>query len=206
MGQRSLVGVLVLAAALAVPVLAAAPAAAASERQAQEDAAGSDLKAPGTDQAEETNARLKNLGRLAEAKAGQIPKNSWRLPTQGYHLTARFGQAGSRWVNDHTGLDFAAPTGTPVFAVTNGVITEAQWAGPYGNRTVQTLPDGTEIWYCHQSAFRVRAGQQVTPGQLIGAVGATGNVTGPHVHLEVRPGGGDPVDPFQALLVNGVRP
>ena len=177
-----------------------------SERQALQDSAGSKAGQASEAQAQETNAELKSLGRAAEAKAGQIPKNAWHLPTQGYHLTARFGQAGGHWVSNHTGLDFAAPTGTPIFAVAAGTITETGWAGAYGNRTVETLPDGTELWYAHQSAIRVKVGQQVLSGQTIGAVGSTGNTTGPHVHLEVRPGGGDPVDPYQALVVHGVKP
>jgi len=177
-----------------------------SERQALEDAADARLQAAAEEQAAERNAELKSLGRAAEARAGQIAKNQWHLPTRGYHLTARFGMAGGLWSSNHTGLDFAAPTGTPIFAVANGVITETGWAGAYGNRTVETLPDGTELWYAHQSAIGVKVGEQVIGGQTIGAVGSTGNTTGPHVHLEVRPGGGDPVDPYQALVFHGVRP
>jgi murein DD-endopeptidase MepM/ murein hydrolase activator NlpD len=177
-----------------------------SERQALQDSASQKLTPASEEQGAQSNAELKSLGRLAESKAGQIPKSSWHLPTRAYHLTARFGQAGGHWVSNHTGLDFAAPSGTPIFAVAAGVITETGWAGSYGNRTVETLPDGTELWYAHQSAIGVKAGQQVLGGQTIGAVGSTGNTTGPHVHLEVRPGGGDPVDPFQALIVHGVHP
>lgn len=177
-----------------------------SERQALQDAAGTQLSPVGEAQQRESNAALKALGRQAELAAGQLPASSWHLPTRGYHLTARFGQAGGHWVSNHTGLDFAAPTGTPIYAVASGAVTETGWAGAYGNRTVETLPDGTELWYCHQSAIGVKVGQQVLSGQAIGAVGSTGNTTGPHVHLEVRPGGGDPVDPYQALVVHGVRP
>ena len=122
---------------------------------------------------------------------------------QGYHLTARFGMAGGLWSSNHTGLDFAAPTGTPIFAVANGVITETGSAGAYGNRTIETLADGTEIWYCHQNSIGVQVGQAVIGGQQIGEVGSTGNTTGPHLHLEVRPGAGDPVDPDQALVFHG---
>jgi murein DD-endopeptidase MepM/ murein hydrolase activator NlpD len=177
-----------------------------SERQALQDAAPGKLRPASEHQGAQSDAELKSLGRQAEAKAGQIPKNSWHLPTRGYHLTARFGQAGGHWVSNHTGLDFAAPSGTPIFAVASGVITETGWAGSYGNRTVETLPDGTELWYAHQSEIGVKPGQRVLGGQTIGAVGSTGNTTGPHVHLEVRPGGGDPVDPYQALIVHGVKP
>jgi murein DD-endopeptidase MepM/ murein hydrolase activator NlpD len=177
-----------------------------SERQALQDAASAKLKQAAEEQAAQRNAALKSLGRAAEARAGQIAKNQWHLPTTGYHLTARFGMAGGLWSSNHTGLDFAAPTGTPIFAVANGVITETGWAGAYGNRTIETLTDGTELYYAHQSAIGVKPGEIVTGGQVIGAVGSTGNTTGPHVHLEVRPGGGDPVDPYQALIFHGVTP
>jgi murein DD-endopeptidase MepM/ murein hydrolase activator NlpD len=177
-----------------------------SERQALQDKANQRLQAATEQQAQERNAALKSLGRAAEKHALQIAQNQWHLPTVGYHLTARFGMAGGLWSSNHTGLDFAAPDGTPIFAVANGKITETGWAGAYGNRTIETLEDGTELWYCHQSAINVNVGDTVSGGQTIGAVGSTGNVTGPHVHLEVRPGGGDPVDPYQALVVHGVRP
>ena len=177
-----------------------------SERQAMQDAADARLEQVAEDQAAERNAALKSLGRAAEARAGEIAKNQWKIPTTGYHLTARFGMAGGLWSSNHTGLDFAAPTGTPITAVANGVITKTGSAGAYGNQTIETLDDGTEIWYCHQSEIGVRVGQVVTGGQQIGLVGATGNTTGPHLHLEVRPGGGDPVDPETALSYHGVKP
>lgn len=181
-----------------------------SERQALQDAADVKLKAAAEQDAAERNAELKSLGRAAEARAGEIAedkaKKKWVLPLSGYRITARFGSSGSMWSSTHTGLDMAAPDGTQIVAIASGVVTEAGWAGPYGNRTVMTLADGTELWYNHQSAIGVRAGQKVTAGQPIGAVGATGNVTGPHLHLEVRPGGGDPVDPERALITRGLTP
>ena len=101
---------------------------------------------------------------------------------------------------------FAAPTGTPLMAIANGVVTSVGYEGAYGNQTILTLEDGTEIWYNHQTSYDVSVGDNVVAGQVIGTVGSTGNVTGPHLHLEVRPGGGDPVDPYAALVVNGVNP
>lgn len=177
-----------------------------SERQALQDAADAKLQAAAEQDAAERNAALKSLGRAAEARAGEIAKNQWQLPTSGYHLTARFGMSGGLWSSNHTGLDFAAPSGTPIVAVANGVITKTGSAGAYGNQTIETLADGTEIWYCHQTSIGVSVGETVTSGQQIGTVGSTGNTTGPHLHLEVRPGGGDPVDPFQALVFHGVTP
>ena len=93
------------------------------------------------------------------------------------------------WSSCHTGLDFAAPTGTPIHSVAAGTVTEVAYAGAYGNRTIITLEDGTQIWYCHQNSTSAAVGQKVGPGDVIGTVGGTGNVTGPHLHLEVRPGG-----------------
>ena len=74
--------------------------------------------------------------------------------------------------------------------------------------TVMTLDDGTEIWFGHQTGYAsgLSVGDEVSQGDVIGYVGSTGNSTGPHVHIEVRPGGGDPVDPAPAFGVHGVTP
>lgn len=148
---------------------------------------------------------LDDLAKAAEKEAAEIALNRWVLPLNGYRLTATFGEYGL-WSSYHTGLDFAAPSGTPLYAVTNAVVTSASFDGAYGNKTVLTLEDGTELWYCHQSSFNVSVGDTVRAGELIGYVGSTGHVTGPHLHLEVRPGGGDPVDPDAALRQHGVTP
>ena len=120
------------------------------------------------------------------------------LPVRGYRLTATFGSSGSMWSSDHTGLDFAAPEGTALVAIGAGVVTEVGYDGSYGNKTVVRLEDGTELWYCHQSSQGVSVGDRVSPGDVIGAVGSTGNTTGPHLHLEVRVQGA-PTDPQVAL-------
>lgn len=177
-----------------------------SERQALKDAANQDLKDAVEQQSQQRNAALASLAASAQKRADQIAKNLWVVPTVGYHLTARFGQSSGLWAHNHTGLDFAAPTGTPIFAVANGIITSTGFDGSYGNKTVETLSDGTEIWYAHQSEIGVTVGQRVIQGTQIGRIGSTGNVTGPHVHIEVRPGGGDPVDPYPAFLFHGVTP
>ncbi|GAA1965695.1 hypothetical protein GCM10009798_27540 [Nocardioides panacihumi] len=150
---------------------------------------------------------LEAINKKASGWAVVLKKNQWQLPiTPGaYHLTAGFGDYGL-WAHLHTGLDFAAPTGTPIHAISNGVISSAQFDGAYGNKTVETLEDGTELWYCHQVQFGVTPGQKVHAGDVIGFVGSTGHVTGPHVHIEVRPGGGDPVDPYPALVAHGLQP
>ena len=151
---------------------------------------------------------INQINQKASGWAQVLKKNQWQLPVLPgvYHLTARFGDCGL-WAHCHTGLDFAAPTGTPIHAISNGVITSTTpYDGAYGNKTVETLEDGTELWYCHQVEFAVEPGQEVHAGDVIGYVGSTGHVTGPHVHIEVRPGGGDPVDPYPALVEHGLRP
>ncbi len=176
-----------------------------SDRDALAQAAGTDIAAEAERHAEERNSALDELARDAEKEAAEIALNRWVLPLDSYRLTATFGEYGL-WSSYHTGLDFAAPSGTPIRAITNGVITSASYDGAYGNKTVITLEDGTELWICHQSAYGVSVGDTVRTGEIIGYVGSTGNVTGPHLHLEVRPGGGDPVDPDAALRQHGVTP
>ena len=177
-----------------------------TDRQALAASTRSTLKAEAEAMGVERNAALTSLAHSAEKRAHEIAKNQWILPTVGFHLTGRFGMVSGLWATFHTGLDFAAPTGTPIFAIADGVITSTGWDGPYGNKTVETLDDGTEIWYAHQSAIGVHPGERVHQGQQIGNIGSTGNTTGPHVHIEVRPGGGDPVDPFPAFVAHGVTP
>jgi murein DD-endopeptidase MepM/ murein hydrolase activator NlpD len=128
------------------------------------------------------------------------------LPVGGYRLTGRFGDRSSLWSSVHTGLDFAAPSGAPIRSIGDGVVVSAGYDGRYGYKTVLRLTSGTELWFCHQSAVDVQIGRRVRAGQRIGWIGSTGNVTGPHLHLEVRPGGGGPVDPFSWLRKRGLRP
>ncbi|HSK26785.1 MAG TPA: M23 family metallopeptidase [Jiangellales bacterium] len=130
--------------------------------------------------------------------------NRWVVPLSGYRITAGFGSGGRLWSSRHTGLDFAAPQGTPVHAAAGGTVVSAGWDGAYGNKIVIRHADGTHTWYCHLSRMDVRSGE-VLPGQQIGSVGSTGNSTGPHLHLEVRPGGGDPVNPRSWLAERGVN-
>jgi murein DD-endopeptidase MepM/ murein hydrolase activator NlpD len=130
----------------------------------------------------------------------------WVLPVTGYHLTGRFGQTSGLWASTHTGLDFAAAEGVEIRSIAPGVVTAASYDGSFGNKTVVRLDDGTVLWYCHQSAFGVKVGQRLAAGDLLGYIGSTGNVTGPHLHLEVHPGGGDPVDPETWLPQHHLQP
>ncbi|MDI9886815.1 M23 family metallopeptidase [Streptomyces sp. HNM0645] len=174
-------------------------AAAEAKRQATEAAEAAEAAAEAERKAAEEAARKAEAERLAKLAA------SYSLPTSSYTLTSTYGQAGSMWSSGyHTGLDFAAPTGTPVKAVHGGTIKSAGWSGSYGYRIVLELEDGTEVWYCHLSSMTVSAGQKVSTSETIGRVGATGNVTGPHLHLEVHTPGGDGVDPAAWLRDKGL--
>lgn len=178
-----------------------------SQRDALEDTAEDSVLAETEAQAAKRSTALDTLARSAEEQAAIVAANAWVLPVDNYRLTNRFGDARSYYSSGyHTGLDFAAPSGTPIRAVAGGTVTSAGYDGSYGNKTVITLEDGTQMWYAHQSSITVSAGDTVAAGDQIGYVGSTGNSTGPHLHLEVRPGAGDPVDPFRALQVNGVTP
>ncbi|MFE3519238.1 M23 family metallopeptidase [Streptomyces sp. NPDC059166] len=172
----------------------AAAAQAAKQQSAAEKEAAAKKKA-----AEEAAKKKAEAERLAKLAA------SYAIPTSSYTITSTFGQAGSMWSSGHhTGLDFAAPTGTPVKAVHSGTVKSAGWSGSYGYRTVLELEDGTEVWYCHQSSMDVTAGQKVTTGETIGRVGATGNVTGPHLHLEIHTPDGTGIDPMGWLQSKGL--
>lgn len=137
---------------------------------------------------------------------GNLPDLEYILPIQDYHLSAGFGLTGPLWESMHTGLDMGAATGTDLVAVADGTVTEVAYAGAYGIRTILTLEDGTDIWYCHQLTPLVHGGQSIEIGEPIGLVGSTGNTTGPHLHLEIRPGGGAPIDPAQWLDDHGLAP
>ncbi|MGW0610165.1 M23 family metallopeptidase [Streptomyces sp. NPDC002788] len=186
---------------------AAQQAAAAAEKAAQEAVAKAEKEAKAK-AAEAKKKAEEEARKKAEAERLAALAKQYTLPTSSYTITSSFGQAGAYWSSGyHTGLDFAAPTGTPIKAVHSGTITEAGWNGSYGYKTVLTLDDGTEIWYAHQSSIGVSVGQKVSTGDVIGRVGATGNVTGAHLHLEVHSGGSSSgIDPRAWLQGKGLNP
>jgi len=155
-------------------------------------------------QIERERARQRRLERQREARQRRIEwMNRWVVPVSNYEITATFGDSGGLWSEDHTGLDFAAPEGTPVMATAAGEVTSTTYDSSYGNQIVVTHDDGTQTWYCHLSRFYVSPGDSVNAGTTIGAVGSTGNATGPHLHLEVHPYGGAAVDPYAYLQERG---
>ncbi|MGG7519239.1 M23 family metallopeptidase [Allorhizobium undicola] len=105
----------------------------------------------------------------------------------------------------HTGVDWGAPSGTPIIAAGNGVVEKAGWdSGGYGNQTIVRHPNGYESSYNHQSAIAkgITPGTRVHQGQIIGWVGTTGESTGPHLHYEIIVNG-TKVDPMKVRLPDG---
>lgn len=92
---------------------------------------------------------------------------------------------GMRWGRMHYGLDYAAPTGTPIYAADGGTVTKAGWSGAYGYVVVIDHGNNTKTLYAHCSRMFVSAGTKVYKGQHIAAVGSTGRSTGPHCHFEI---------------------
>lgn len=86
----------------------------------------------------------------------------------------------------HAGMDFSASPGTPVYATGDGVVVKAGWETGYGNTIEVNHGFGYLTRYAHLSAYKVRPGQKVVRGEVIGAVGSTGKSTGPHLHYEVH--------------------
>ncbi|WP_407837638.1 peptidoglycan DD-metalloendopeptidase family protein [Streptomyces sp. DSM 116496] len=139
-----------------------------------------------------------------EEAAKEAARPKFALPVARHGLSAGFGQAGVNWMSVHTGIDFPVGYGTSVMAATDGTV-RSQFNSAYGNMVILTAPDGTETWYCHLSSAKIRSGK-VKAGDVIAYSGDTGNSTGPHLHFEVRPGGGSPVDPQAWLRAKGLNP
>ncbi|MFJ6316092.1 peptidoglycan DD-metalloendopeptidase family protein [Streptomyces californicus] len=151
-------------------------------------------------------------GMIAQAPIGLIDKainyirgkdivegtGQWLKPVSAPYGTP-FGKPGLMWSSGrHTGLDFPAKTGTPIRAVDSGVVRQAVDSGPYGKHIEINHGSGLSSLYAHMSAMLAKASDTVKRGQQIGRVGATGNTTGPHLHLEARING-KTVDPMRYL-------
>lgn len=101
----------------------------------------------------------------------------------------------------HTGIDLAAPVGTPVHVTADGVVVSAGWAGGYGKLVVVDHGNGIHTYYAHLSRMAVMPGQEVRSGSTIAYSGSTGRSTGPHMHYEIRLAG-TPVNPYKYMNRN----
>ncbi len=121
-------------------------------------------------------------------------------PVAGARMSSGFGMRFHpvlRYARLHKGVDFAAPSGTPILASASGSVVMAGWGGGYGNVVVLDHGNGLRTRYAHMRKFVVKAGEKVRRGQKIGEVGTTGLSTGPHLHYEVWKNGA-PINPKQA--------
>ncbi|MBN2466473.1 M23 family metallopeptidase [candidate division WOR-3 bacterium] len=136
-------------------------------------------------------------------KGQSLRKTVLRSPLQFAKVTSHFGNRFHpilrRW-RQHTGVDYGAPTGTPVSAIADGKVVMARWNGGYGNFVQVRHSRGLVSCYGHLSRYGagIRAGRSVRQGQTVGYVGSTGLSTGPHLHFEVRQGG-KPVNPLKVI-------
>ena len=140
-------------------------------------------------------------GRLA----GYYDENGIPLRKMFLRVPVKFGQRTSSFstrrfhpiskkYKRHTGIDYSAPHGTPIFATAGGLIDFAGWRGGYGKLVIIRHPNGYKTYYGHCSRLLIKKGSHVKQGQTIARVGRTGKATGPHVHYEVRING-KPVNP-----------
>lgn len=128
-----------------------------------------------------------NMYRIA---VDQLP---FAIPIKGgYRFTSPFGW---RWGRLHAGIDLAGPVGMDVHAPADGVVTDAGWENGYGQVIKLRHKFGVSTVYGHLSKIRVKVGQKVSRGEIIGDTGNTGRSTGPHLHYEIRVGGA-PINPM----------
>lgn len=157
----------------------------------------------------QVSADVRGSTATTDTMTGSLPvvaAPSWVKPVQG-RLADPFGPRPNLPVPGvnpfHRGQDISAPCGTPIRSAASGTVTDSRYWGTYGNWILVTGADGVAVGYAHQSRLLVSAGQRVTAGQVIGLVGATGAVTGCHVHIEVRLNG-VAVSPVQFFAAKGV--
>jgi murein DD-endopeptidase MepM/ murein hydrolase activator NlpD len=136
--------------------------------------------------------------------ASKAASGAWFRPS-GAGIVSPFGM---RWGRMHEGVDFGARYGAPIRAIGDGVVVGAGYLpgeGGYGQLTLIRHKNGIVSAYAHQSRMLVRAGDRVTAGEVIGYVGSTGHVTGPHLHFEIRTSThGGQIDPVSWLRKHGV--
>ena len=146
-------------------------------------------------------AQLEAAAAEAERKQKEAANGTFTHPCPSGYISSGFGYrtqpiAGAS--TNHKGIDFAAATGTPIYAAAAGTVISAGYAGNAGNLLVISHGNGLLTYYMHCNAIYVSAGQKVSRGQNVAAVGTTGNSTGPHLHFQVMLNG-TPVNPANYL-------
>ena len=150
----------------------------------------------------------KNRPQHYNAKGENLRKTLLQAPLAFTRVTSRFSHNRKHpilgYSRPHLGVDYGAPTGTPVKAVGDGVVTRRSWAGGYGNQVIIKHSAGLESMYSHLSGYArgLRNGQRVRQGQVIGFVGSTGLSSGPHLDFRLRQNGKF-VNPAKAINPRG---
>ena len=197
----------VLAAFAGLLTVAAAPARAESAgyvAPAAAPAAGAGIAAEGADrQFRQLFASWDRAATPATAPASvAVPS---RTPLDSYRMSSNYGMRSHPvlgGLRGHKGVDMAAPSGSPIYATADGLVSKAEWFSSYGNFIAIGHGGELETRYGHLSRIAVSAGQRVRKGDLIGYVGSTGRSTGPHLHYEVRVAG-QAVDPAPYMTDGG---
>ena len=151
----------------------------------------------GSQRAEYYNRKGENLRKTLLQAPLAFTRISSRFTNSRLHPILNYRRA-------HHGVDYAAPTGTPVKAVGDGLVTQRGWAGGYGNQIIVKHVAGLESMYAHLSGYArgLAKGQRVRQGQVIGFVGSTGLATGPHLDFRLRQNGKF-IDPTKAINPRG---
>lgn len=151
----------------------------------------------GNQRAEYYNRKGENLRKTLLQAPLAFTRISSRFTNSRLHPILNYTRA-------HHGVDYAAPTGTPVKAVGEGVVTQRGWAGGYGNQIIVKHSASLESMYAHLSGYArgLATGQRVRQGQVIGFVGSTGLATGPHLDFRLRQNGKF-IDPTKAINPRG---
>lgn len=148
-----------------------------------------------------SGARATEAEGAARADAVTVRTLAFAAPVEGYEVNSPFGLrrlSYERRARMHQGLDFAAPSGAPALAAADGVVLRTGTSSTYGRFVEVAHPNGVTSFYAHLSRIAVSAGDRLAAGEELGKVGATGRVTGPHLHFEIRQAG-EQIDPGDYL-------
>ncbi|MDN5746324.1 MAG: M23 family metallopeptidase, partial [Nocardioidaceae bacterium] len=168
------------------------------DKERKELAEQEDAKA----QAEEDAEATAEAGVAAPTEDGaEESASGWARPLEGASLTSGYG---FRWGRLHAGQDYSASIGTPLRAMGAGTVVGAGPMSGYGIYIDIQYADGSVSRYGHLSSVAAVAGQQVAAGEAVAYSGNTGRSTGPHLHMEIRPGGGETINPTGWLAERGI--
>lgn len=145
-----------------------------------------------------TRAQFEQARRTAAPEfATQESDNDQVMPLKKYTVGHLYGYADAVHTGGvHSGVDFSAPAGTPLYAIEGGKVVAAEWQGAAGKAVTIKTDSGHHILYGHMNSMAVAKGDTVKKGDVIGRVGSTGNSTGPHLHLGVTKPNGNQMDPL----------